>query len=99
VEKVRLSGLSRHEANFAAGLLGRSDIELMPMRPHLEAATELARLLDHPAYDCIYIALAEAEGARFVTADARLLLKIAALGEGRFQDRVVALSDSAAGQQ
>ena len=98
-KKVRFGELSSKEANFAAGLLARADIELMPMRPHLQAATRLAIALDHPAYDCIYVALAEAEGARLVTADARLVQKLAAHAGGRFQDRVVALSNSAAWPQ
>ena len=67
-KKVRRNELSEQEALFAAGLLARADIELMAMRPYLEAAVRIAVALDHPAYDCIYIALAEAEGLRFVTA-------------------------------
>jgi len=49
---------------FAAGLLARADIELMAMRPYLEASVRIAVALDHPAYDCVYIALAEAEEIR-----------------------------------
>lgn len=48
------------DANVAARLLERSGIELRPMRGLLEAATRLAVVLDHPAYDCVYIALVEA---------------------------------------
>jgi predicted nucleic acid-binding protein len=98
-KKVRLSELTREEAQFAAALLARADIELIPMRAHLEAATELAIALDHPAYGCVYIALAEAEDTRFVTADSRLLRKISSHWAERFRDRVLALSDSAAWQQ
>ena len=36
-------------------------------------ALELASRLRHPAYDCFYLALAEARSAHFVTADRRLL--------------------------
>ena len=32
--------------------------------------------LDHPVYDCLYLALAEAEDARLVTADQRLLTRL-----------------------
>lgn len=32
--------------------------------------------LDHPAYDCIYIALAEQQNATLITADQRLLRKL-----------------------
>jgi predicted nucleic acid-binding protein len=61
-KKVRRNEFSEQEAVFAAGLLARADIELMAMRPYLEAAVRIAVALDHPAYDCIYIALAEVDG-------------------------------------
>ena len=39
------------------------------LAPH---AADLSRRLDHPAYDCFYLALAEREEARLVCADRRL---------------------------
>jgi predicted nucleic acid-binding protein len=36
-------------------------------------ASEIARELEHPAYDCFYLALAEDQGAALVTADRRLM--------------------------
>jgi predicted nucleic acid-binding protein len=42
----------------------------------MEAATRIAIELDHPAYDCIYLALAIDNGCKFVTADPRLLRKL-----------------------
>jgi predicted nucleic acid-binding protein len=98
-KKVRRNELSEQEAVFAAGLLARADIELMAMRPYLEAAVRIAVALDHPAYDCIYIALAEAEGLRFVTADMSLLLKIGRQASERYADRVVGLADTATWQE
>jgi predicted nucleic acid-binding protein len=41
-------------------------------------AVAIARQLDHPVYDCLYLALAEAEQASFVTADLQLLGKVRA---------------------
>jgi predicted nucleic acid-binding protein len=38
----------------------------------LEEALELAEQLDHPVYDCLYLALALSEGTAVVTADRRL---------------------------
>jgi predicted nucleic acid-binding protein len=38
---------------------------------------DLAILLDHSAYECMYLALAEAAKRPFVTADGRLLRKLA----------------------
>jgi predicted nucleic acid-binding protein len=94
-KKVRRSELSQDEALLAARLLQASDIELLPTRSLLEAATRLAVTLNHPAYDCVYIALAIERDCRFVTADGRLIRK---LREGRrrgLRDRVVALAEAA----
>ncbi len=95
-KKVRRAELSQQEAAFAAGLLARADIELVAMRPYLEAATRIAIALDHPAYDCVYIALAEAEGLRFVTADASLVRKVGLRAAGRYAARVLDLADAPA---
>jgi predicted nucleic acid-binding protein len=74
-KKVRRQELSEAEAILAARLLQRADIGLEPMHPLLEAATRLALVLDHPAYDCIYLALAETLSCAMVTADERLYRK------------------------
>ena len=94
-KKVRRSELSAEEAGFAAGILAQSDIELMPTRRHFERALALAIELDHPPYDCVYLALAEAEDIPFVTADERLLRKLAQFSAGRYRDRALALADAA----
>jgi predicted nucleic acid-binding protein len=39
-------------------------------------AVAIAGQLDHPVYDCLYLALAEAEQTDFVTADLQLLGKV-----------------------
>lgn len=74
-KKVRLSELNAEEAILAGRLLQRVEIELHPMRALLEPAARLAIDLDHPAYDCVYLALAMAKGWKFVTADMRFLNK------------------------
>jgi predicted nucleic acid-binding protein len=95
-KKVRRRELSEREAAFAAGLLARADIELVAMRPYLEAATRIAVALDHPAYDCFYVALAEAEGLRLVTADADLVRAVRRRASGRYAGRVLGLTEAAA---
>lgn len=50
---------------------------LFPMEPLAGRAFELAAELRHPAYDCFYLALAEAERTVLVTADRRLLSRLA----------------------
>lgn len=46
---------------------------LVASGPLLVAALEIANTLLHPVYDCVYVALAEAEDGVLVTADRRLL--------------------------
>jgi predicted nucleic acid-binding protein len=45
--------------------------------PHASRTMAIARELDHPAYDCFYLALSEALAAPLVTADGRLLARVA----------------------
>jgi predicted nucleic acid-binding protein len=74
-KKVRRNELTASEALLAARLLQRADVELAPMRALLEPATGLAIALDHPAYDCAYLALAESLSCDLVTAGRRLAEK------------------------
>lgn len=91
-KKVRRGELSLEEAAFAARLLARADLDLMPMRRFLEPAIRIAVALGHPAYGCVYLAMAEAEDLSFVTADDRLLRKVRQEPSGRFAARVVSLN-------
>jgi predicted nucleic acid-binding protein len=79
-KKVRRKELSEDEAVLAARLLARADVEFAPMRALLEPATRLALALDHPAYDCTYLALAQLRGCDFVTADEALAQKMLPVG-------------------
>jgi len=60
-------------------------IDCRPLRPLASRAAALARDLDHPIYDCLYLALAEVEKATMVTADRRL---VAAVRGTALADRV-----------
>lgn len=51
---------------------------LSPTRPLLARALELALALDHPVYDCLYLALAEAAEGVVVTDDRRFHAAVAA---------------------
>jgi predicted nucleic acid-binding protein len=93
--KARRGELSRDEALLAARLLQGADLQLLPTRALLEWATRVSIELDHPAYDCLYIALAEMNDCPFVTADERLLRKVGQALGGSFSGRVVALHEAA----
>jgi predicted nucleic acid-binding protein len=90
-KKVRLGEMSCEEAIFAGRLLANADIDLTSTRPLLEAAVEIAIVLDHPAYDCVYLALAEQKNIEIVTADTRLIKKARAFD--RFKWRVADLRE------
>ena len=51
-------------------------LRLQPLTRLAVRATEIALQLDHPVYDCFYLALAEAERCLLVTADQRLREKV-----------------------
>jgi predicted nucleic acid-binding protein len=76
VEKVQRQELLKQEALIAARLLQGAEIELRPMRFLIAVATRMSIELDHPAYDCLYLALAVEKKCQFVTADQRFLRKL-----------------------
>ena len=67
----------RGEMDAAATLLGARWLLQVPLQVHdsawlLAEALGLALQLQHPAYDCFYLALAQRIGVPMVTADRRL---------------------------
>jgi predicted nucleic acid-binding protein len=51
--------------------------QLHPHLPMLGRAVEISSQTGQGVYDCVYVALAEREGCEFLTADERLLRKLA----------------------
>ncbi|MBX9992266.1 type II toxin-antitoxin system VapC family toxin [Phreatobacter oligotrophus] len=70
-------------------LLG-SFTEIAPSSVVMKSAFTIALDLDHPVYDCLYLALAAARDCRLVTADARLLARLV---KSPHRDRVMPLRD------
>ena len=81
-----------HPGDAGADLVAAADVELAPMRALLEPAAELAISMDHPAYDCTYLALAESLSCDLVTADVKLSAKPLPLG---YKSKVLGLTTSA----
>lgn len=75
-KKVVRGEVQPDDAEMLAILLTRIDIDLRPTKSLLPAAVRLAVKIEHPTYDCFYLALALSEGCQFVTADAKLLHKL-----------------------
>lgn len=78
--KARRGELTPDEAAEAAGRLGTAGVALHPSAPLLAAAVRLGLELGHPVYDCLYLVLARELGTRLVTADGRLITRLAASG-------------------
>ena len=94
-KKVQRKEIQKNEALLAARLLQSVEIELVPTRSLLEATTQLAIELAHPAYDCMYLALAMERGCRFVTADDRLLRKVSESRRKLLRDTIAPLVPAA----
>lgn len=69
----RRGALSADDYKTATDDLRRSFAELLRLDELVNRAAEIARVLDHPIYDCFYLATAEQRGQRLITADRRLL--------------------------
>ena len=83
--------LAAHAASMVDGLPDMFD-ELVPSAQLAARAFAIASALAHPAYDCFYLALAERRGSRLVTADRRLIARLAAT---QWAGLVVALGTAA----
>jgi predicted nucleic acid-binding protein len=69
--------VAEQAASMVDGLPDMLD-ELVPSAQLAARAFAIASALAHPAYDCIYLALAERSGTRLVTADRKLVGRLAA---------------------
>ena len=78
---VRRNRWTGSDADTAYELLMRLPVQAVSDRRHLERAWELSRRYDnHPVYDMLYAATAEAFDTVFITADATLLQRLGHLG-------------------
>jgi predicted nucleic acid-binding protein len=93
-KKVQRHELLKEEALLAARLLQGADIELLPTRSLLEAATQMSMEINHPAYDCLYLALAVDNECRCVTADERFLRKLQECRQRGLRTRAISLIES-----
>jgi predicted nucleic acid-binding protein len=85
---VRAGMMQPAQHDHAASRLALAFDELLPLAPLAESAVALSRALGHPVYDCFYLVLAEQRAATMVTADRRLLSRLAGT---QWQQRTVDL--------
>ena len=93
-KKVQRDELLKQEALLAARLLQGAEIELLPMRSLFETATRMSIEINHPAYDCVYLALANNSKCQFVTADERFLRKLRQGRHRTFRGRAISLIEA-----
>ncbi len=69
---ARIGRISPATALESLTLLHEVSFRTLPSQPLLNKALSLAIKFDRTVYDCVYVALAIASGATFITADERL---------------------------
>ena len=93
--KARVGEIERAEASAAMALLTDMPVRWNDDETVGADAVRLALALDHPVYDCVYLALAHRIGATVVTADRRFVTAVAATEHG---EAVLTLADYAGTQ-
>lgn len=71
-----MGDITRDQAMQAVELVEAMNMYVEPGRMLIDRAVELSITLNHPAYDCFYIAHAERLRAPFLTADKKLIDKV-----------------------
>jgi predicted nucleic acid-binding protein len=92
-KRVRRKQLSADEALLLVDAISQAGIEVVSMQSEARAITDLALELDHPAYDCAYIVLAQIRRCRFATADTRLVTAVGRAARNDLKNVVVAFTD------
>ena len=90
--KARVGEIERADAGTAMALLRDMPLRWNDDETITADAMRLALALDHPVYDCVYLALAHRIGATVVTADRRFVTAVAPTEHG---ETVVTLADYA----
>jgi predicted nucleic acid-binding protein len=88
-KKIQRNELTREEAELACGILRLANIEIHAMGALALPALHLAAELRHPVYNATYLALAQALDVPMVTADRRLINKLAGLRNPAFPEVVL----------
>jgi predicted nucleic acid-binding protein len=79
-KRFRRGEVSRDDAEAVTALMAAPFAEIAPIERIVGDAVRLSLDLDHPIYDCLYLALALRDKAPFLTADRKAWT--AALGRG-----------------
>ena len=74
-KRLRRGEVSYQDASNAIDMLP-GIVELVAIEFLAQPAMRLSALLNHAAYDCFYLALAETRNLRFITTDRRLIDRV-----------------------
>jgi len=69
--------LAEGDAALLLRELATAPVNSMQVNDDVSAALELAMRIDHPSYDCLYLALAVKHDTHVVTADRRFVAAVA----------------------
>lgn len=75
-KRCRMGDITPEQAMQAVELIETMNLYVEPGRRLIERAVQLAIALEHPAYDCFYVAHAEQLDVLFLTADKKLIAKV-----------------------
>ncbi len=89
--KARKNEITVQEARSSFALLQAAPVAATPVEMDIAEALTLAVELDHPVYDCLYLAAALREDAYVLTADMRFARAVARHAD--LKDRVRKLGD------
>ena len=90
--KARVGEIERADAGAALALMTDMPVRWNDDELVSADAVRLALALDHPVYDCVYLALAHRIGAVMLTADSRFVTAVSSTEHG---EAVVTLADYA----
>ena len=94
--KIRLGDMDADKAELAAEALLGAGLDFRSATDLLLPALQVAMRLQHPAYDCFYLALALAEKCPLVTADQRFRHAVAARGDASEKAACLSLAEAVA---
>ena len=73
---ARAGEINEGHGSRIATAIATAFADLVPAARLVTGAYRIARSLQHPVYDCLYLRLAELESTQLLSADARLLRKL-----------------------
>ncbi|MBF0625482.1 MAG: type II toxin-antitoxin system VapC family toxin [Magnetococcales bacterium] len=72
----RHGAIDRHGIDRIDRHLSQALQRIVPLSELFAAAFEITKIINHPIYDCFYLALAQRENVPLITADQRLIARL-----------------------